>query len=46
MRRENHPDDVIENLTLPEDIADAIVFLATQPKQAHTLETVVRTPLM
>jgi 3-oxoacyl-[acyl-carrier protein] reductase len=46
MRRENHPDDVIENLTLPEDIADAIVFLATQPKRAHTLETVVRAPLM
>ena len=46
MRRENHPDDVIEHLSLPEDIADAIVFLATQPKRAHTLETVVRAPLM
>lgn len=46
MRRENHPDDVLEHLTLSEDIAEAILFLATQPKQAHTLETVVRTPLM
>jgi len=46
MRRENHPDDIIDNLTLSEDIAEAILFLATQPKQAHTLETVVRTPLM
>ncbi|MBT3602342.1 MAG: SDR family oxidoreductase [Candidatus Latescibacteria bacterium] len=46
MRRENHPDDVLEELTLPEDIADAIVFVVTQPKTAHTLEMIVRTPLM
>jgi len=46
MRRENHPDDVIENLTLPEDIAEAILFVVTQPKTAYTLEVVVRTPLM
>jgi 3-oxoacyl-[acyl-carrier protein] reductase len=46
MRRDNHPDDVIENLTLPEDIADAVLFVVTQPKTAHTLEVVVRTPLM
>ena len=31
MRRDNHPDDVIEHLTLPEDVADLILFLVTQP---------------
>lgn len=46
MRHENHPEDVIENLTLPEDIADAILFVVTQPKTAHTVEVIVRTPLM
>ncbi|MCE2415165.1 SDR family oxidoreductase [Candidatus Poribacteria bacterium] len=46
MRRDNHPDDVIEHLTLPEDVADLILFLVTQPPRAHTLETVIRTPLM
>lgn len=46
MRRDNHPDDVIENLTQPEDVADLILFLVTQSPQAHTLETVIRTPLM
>lgn len=46
MRRDNHPDDVIENLTQPEDVADLILFLVTQSPQAHTLEAVIRTPLM
>ena len=46
MRRENHPNDVPEQLTEPEDIAAAILFVASQPAQAHTLEVVVRTPLM
>ena len=46
MRRDNHPDDIIENLTQPEDVADLILFLVTQSPQAHTLETVIRTPLM
>ena len=46
MRRDNHPDDVIENLTQPEDVADLILFLASQSPRAHTLETVIRTPLM
>ena len=46
MRRDNHPDDVIEHLTLPEDVASLILFLVTQPPRAHTLETVIRTPLM
>ena len=46
MRRDNHPDDVIEHLTLPEDVAALILFLLTQPSRAHTLETVIRTPLM
>lgn len=46
MRRDNHPDDVIEHLTLPADVAALILFLVTQPPRAHTLETVIRTPLM
>lgn len=46
MRRDNHPDDVIENLTQPEDVADLILFHVTQSPQSHTLESVIRTPLM
>ncbi len=46
MRRDNHPDDVIGNLTLPEDVADLILFLVSQSPRAHTLEAVIRTPLM
>ena len=46
MRRDNHPDDVIAHLTLPEDVADLILFLVTQPPRAHTFESVIRTPLM
>ena len=46
MRRDNHPDDVIENLTQPEDVADLILFLVSQSPRAHTLEAVIRTPLM
>ena len=46
MRRDNHPDDVIEHLTLPEEVADLILFLVSQSSRAHILETVIRTPLM
>ena len=46
MRRDNHPDDVLEHLTQAEDIAEAILFLLRQPKQAHTVQVNVRTPLM
>ena len=46
MRRDNHPDDVIEHLTQPEDVADLILFLVSQSPRAHTLETIIRTPLM
>jgi 3-oxoacyl-[acyl-carrier protein] reductase len=46
MRRKNHPNDVLETLSLPADIAAAIVFVATQSARAHTLEVVVRTPLI
>ncbi len=46
MRRDNHPDDIIENLTQPEDVADLILFLVSQSPQAHTVEAVIRTPLM
>ena len=46
MRRDNHPDDIVENLTQPEDVADLILFHVTQSPQAHTLESVIRTPLM
>ncbi len=46
MRRDNHPGDVLENLTQAEDISDAIVFLLSQPRQAHAVQIAVRTPLM
>ena len=46
MRRDNHPDDVIEHLTLPEEVADLILFLVTQSPRSHILETVIRAPLM
>jgi len=46
MRRDNHPNDVIEHLTQPDDVADLILFLVSQSPCAHTLETVIRTPLM
>jgi NAD(P)-dependent dehydrogenase (short-subunit alcohol dehydrogenase family) len=46
MRRDNHPDDVLEHLTLPEEVADLILFLVTQSPKSHILETVIRTPLM
>jgi hypothetical protein len=46
MRRDNHPSDVIEHLTLPEEVADLILFLVSQSPRAHIIETVIRTPLM
>jgi 3-oxoacyl-[acyl-carrier protein] reductase len=46
MRRDNHPDDAPQHLTLPEEVADLILFLVTQSPRAHVLETVIRTPLM
>ncbi len=45
LRRGNHPGDILENLTQPEEIADAIIFLACQSPRAYTPEMVVRTPL-
>ena len=38
MRHEGFPEEDPESLIQAEDIADAAVFLATQPKTAHTLE--------
>ncbi len=46
MRRDNHPDDVLEHLTTPDEIADAILFLVCQSPRVHTLEMIVKTPLM
>ncbi len=46
MRRENHPDDDLEKLTQPEEVAELVLFLVTQSPTAHTMETVIRTPLM
>ena len=45
MRRDNHPNDIIENLTQPEEIADAILHLVCQSPRAHTPEVIVGTPL-
>jgi len=41
MRKEGFPTEDPATLIQPEDIADAAVFLATQPKTAHTLEMIV-----
>ena len=38
MRREGHPEEDPDSLIQAEDIAEAAVFLATQPKTAHTFE--------
>ena len=46
MRRENHHDPEPEKLTRPEDVADLILFLVTQPPTAHVLEAAIRTPLV
>jgi 3-oxoacyl-[acyl-carrier protein] reductase len=45
LRRGNHPGDILENLTTPEEIAEAIIFLACQSPRAYTPEVIVRTPL-
>ena len=45
MRRDNHTDD-LSKLSQPEDVANLIVFLVTQPRTSHILETVITTPLM
>jgi len=45
MRRDNHDDDLTK-LAQPEDVADLILFLVTQPLRAHTPEAVIRAPLM
>ena len=45
MRRDNHTDD-LSKLSQPEDVANLIVFLVTQPHTAHILETVITIPLM
>ena len=45
MRRENHPNDILENLTQPEEVADAILYLVCQSPTVHTPEVIVRTPL-
>lgn len=46
LRRGNHPDDDLTKLVQPEDVADLILFLVTQPLRAHTPEAVIRAPLM
>lgn len=45
MRRENHPNDIIENLTQPEAIAESILYLVCQPPTAYTAEVIINTPL-
>lgn len=46
MRRENHPDDVIAELTTADDVAASILYVVTQPPVAYTPEIIVRTPFM
>ena len=45
LRRALHDDDLTK-LAQPEDVADLILFLVTQPSRAHTLEAVLRALLM
>ena len=45
LRRGNHPGDILENLTTPEEIADGILYLACQPSRAYTQELIINTPL-
>ena len=45
MRRKNHDNEILENLSRPEDIAEGILFLLGQSPQAFTSELVIATPL-
>jgi NADP-dependent 3-hydroxy acid dehydrogenase YdfG len=44
MRRDNHEEDRTK-IMQPEDIADVILFIISQPSRAHVLEVVVSAPL-
>jgi NADP-dependent 3-hydroxy acid dehydrogenase YdfG len=44
MRRENHEEDLTK-IMRPEDIADIILFIISQPSRAHISEVVVSAPL-
>ena len=44
MRRDNHEEDLTK-IMLPEDIADVILFVISQPSRAHISEVVVSPPL-
>jgi 3-oxoacyl-[acyl-carrier protein] reductase len=44
MRRDNHKEDLTK-IMLPEDIADVILFILSQPARAHIQEVVVSAPL-
>ena len=44
MRRDNHKEDLTKILQ-PEDIADVILFIISQPSRAHIAEVVVSAPL-
>lgn len=44
MRRDNHEEDLTK-IMLPEDIADVILFVISQPSRAHISEVVVSAPL-
>jgi len=46
LRAGNHPNDVPERLMQPQDIADAALFLVTQPDKTHIPEVIVRAMLM
>jgi 3-oxoacyl-[acyl-carrier protein] reductase len=44
MRRDNHEEDLTK-IMQPEDIADVILFIISQPSRAHISEVVVSAPL-
>jgi len=45
LRRDLHNEDLTK-LAQPEDVADLVLFLVTQPSRAHTPEAVIGAPLM
>jgi 3-oxoacyl-[acyl-carrier protein] reductase len=45
LRRGNYSDDILENLTTPEEVAEGIIYLACQSPKAYTPELIINTPL-
>ncbi len=46
LRAKNWPDDVVEQLIKPEDVADVILFVLTRPPQVNIPEVIINAPLV